>query len=84
MIEIKNNVIKKYEYIVGNDTYYIYVIDNDNFYEFYLQNKDYGIINLMYGLMKEKGIDFCIDIIEEHILDFINDYKEEHEDIPLF
>lgn len=84
MKEIENNVIKKYKYIVGSDTYYIYVIENDSMYDFYLQNKDYGVMTLMYGLMKEKGIDFCINIIEEHILDFINDYKEEHEDIPLF
>lgn len=80
MKEIENNVIKKYEYIVGNDTYYIYVINNETFYEFYLQNKDYGVMTLMYGLRKDTGIDNCIAIIEEHLLDFINDYKEEHED----
>jgi hypothetical protein len=84
MKEIENNVIKKYEYKQGVNTYYIYVIENDSMYEFYLQNKDYGVMTLMYGLMKEKGIDNCITILEEHLLDFINDYKEEHEDIPLF
>lgn len=67
-------MFKRFEYKVENDTYYVYVIKEDKYYEYWLQNKRYGVMSLMFGIK-----DYDLSIIENNLLDYINDYKEEYE-----
>ena len=69
-------MFKRFEYKVENDTYYVYVIKEDKYYEYWLQNKDYGVMSLMFGVQNY----YDLSIIEEQLLEYIQDYKEEYED----
>lgn len=73
MIEIKDIDIKVYQY--GH--FYIYIIHKNGVYEYYLQHRDYGIIELVYGL-EEKDIIFddFVNCIDASIENDINDYME--------
>lgn len=83
MKEIKNDIIKKYKY----KDYVVYIKDvkedskNYESYEFYLQNEKYGVISLMFGLMKEDcSVKEFEDLIEANIDDYIITYQNEYED----
>ena len=87
MIEIENNVIKKFKYQYENDTYYIYAIKENDRIEYYLQNKDYGVIDLMFGI-EDNNIDLIntseeeYSLLESNIKEYIGCYKESYmEDI---
>lgn len=84
MKEIKNDFIKKYQY----EDYVIYIKDikedskKYDSYEFYLQNEEYGVIMLMFGILKSdiedtKGME---EIIKNNIENYIALYQEEIED----
>lgn len=86
MKEIKNKVIKMFEY----KDYYIYImedkIEKGTYYGCYLQNKQYGIISLMFGLPKDKMVlgkytlRPLIEVIENHLEEYIEMYKKDYED----
>lgn len=83
MKEIKNDIIKKYKY----KDYVVYIKDvkedskNYESYEIYLQNEKYGVIDLMFGVMKEDySIKELEDLIEVNIEDYILTYKIDYED----
>ena len=77
MKEIKNKIIKMYEY---ND-YIIYIFDEDVGYGCYLQNKQYGIISLMFGLLKNQNtLEETIEIVKNNIDDQVKIYKRVYED----
>lgn len=79
MIEFKNDFIKKFEY----GDYLVYIKDCGSHYESYLQHKEYGVMELMFGLDKAKGritLQNYIDTINANIIDYIVDYKNEYED----
>lgn len=79
MKEIKNDFIKKFEY----GDYLVYIKDCGSHYESYLQHKEYGVMELMFGLDKAKGritLQNYIDTINANIIDYIVDYKNEYED----
>lgn len=84
MKEIKNDIIKKYQY--GDYVVYIKDVkeDSKNYgsYEIYLQNEKYGVIDLMFGLLKceIKDVKKMEEIIKNNLLDYIETYKEEYED----
>lgn len=77
MKEIKNDVIKKYQY----KDYCVYIIETDEAYEYYLKNKEYGVIALIFGLLKEKNTykDF-MTIVRNNIDSDIEYYKLTYED----
>lgn len=77
MIEIQNDIRKKYKY----KDYVVYVKWNfkNLCYEFYLQNEEYGVISLMFGIPKS-DIKDIENIILANIEDYIETYKEEYED----
>lgn len=70
--EIKNDIIKKYQY----KEYVVYVKETKSCYEYYLQDEQYGVISLMFGLLKS-DIEDMEEIIESNIEDYIESYKEE-------
>ena len=77
MIEIKNDIIKKYSYI----DYVVYVKEVLDSYEFYLQKESYGVIDLMFGVMKEDySLKEIENLIESNIEDYIEIYKQDYED----
>jgi len=76
MKEVKNSFIKEYEY----GDYRIYVKETTDTYEFYLQHTDYGVIMLMYGLLKNRPYNELLDIINKNLLEQMVFYKEEYED----
>lgn len=77
MKEIKNDVIKKYQY----KDYYIYIIETDEAYEYYLKHKDYGIIALIFGLMKKQNsFEDFMDIVGKNIECDIEYYRQTYED----
>lgn len=81
MKEIKNDIIKKYKY----ENYVIYIKDttknNYELYEAYLQNEEYGVISLMFGVMKEDySLKDMENIILANIEDYILTYKIDYED----
>ena len=80
MKEIKNDMIKKYQY----KEYVIYVKDTKYGYEYYLQNEKYGVLELMFGLPKNRDLENDIEndiIVVFHNLDnYIKNYKEQYED----
>ena len=81
MKEVKNDVIKKFEYNVNNDTYFIYIIETKYGYGCYLQNINYGIISLMFGLPKEQNkLEEIIEIVKYNLGDEIAIYKKEYEE----
>ena len=77
MKEIKNNVIKKFQL----EDYYIYIMENEDSWEYYLQHKDYGIIALIFGLMKkENSFEDFMDIVGKNIECDIEYYRQTYED----
>lgn len=77
MKEIKNKVLKTYEYW----DHLIYLIDENESYGFYLQNAKYGIISLIFGLKKsENTLEDTIDIIKTNLDDYIKIYHNLYED----
>ena len=81
MKEVKNDVIKKFEYNVNNDTYFIYIVETKYGYGCYLQNNDYGVISLMFGLPKEQNnLEETIEIVRNNLGDEIEIYKREYEE----
>ena len=58
----------------------IYVKETTDTYEFYLQHTDYGVIMLMYGLLKNRPYEELLDIINKNLLEQMVFYKEEYED----
>ena len=79
MKEVKNDIIKKYEY--KDYVVYVKVNEEDGFYDYYLQNEkeQYGIISLMFGV-PTSDIENIEEIIENNIEDYIKLYKEDYED----
>lgn len=77
MIEIENDIIKKYQY----KDYVIYAKYNekDLSYEYYLQNEEYGIIDFMFGIPKS-DVDFFEEIVLYDVENYIDNYKKEFED----
>lgn len=76
MKEIKNDIIKKYSY----KDYVIYVKEVLESYEFYLQKESYGVIDLMFGVMKEDySLKEMEDLIKSNIKDYIEIYKQDYE-----
>lgn len=83
MIEVKNDVIKKFVYkdIVNNAKYNIYVMEKEDCYECYIQNDEYGIMDLMFGLLREEySLEEVIDVIKDNLLLSIISYKSNIED----
>lgn len=77
MKEIENDIIKKYIY----KDYVVYVKEVLESYEFYLQKESYGVIDLMFGVMKEDySLKEMEDLIESNIEDYIEIYKQDYED----
>ena len=79
MKEVKNDFIKKFEY----EDYYIYIKDCESHYESYLQHKEYGVIELMFGIDIAKGritLQNFIDTVYSNINEYIETYKQEYED----
>ena len=80
MKEIKNDIIKKYQY----KEYVVYVKETKSCYEYYLQNEQYGVLTLMFGLPKSRNINNDIEnniiIVYHNIENYIKTYKEEYED----
>ena len=77
MKEIENDIIKKYSY----KDYVVYIKDYYDSYECFLQKESYGVIELMFGVMKEDySLKEIEDLIEANIEEYIDDYKEEFED----
>lgn len=77
MKEIENDIIKKYSY----KDYVVYVKEVLDSYEFYLQKESYGVIDLMFGVMKEDySLKEMEDLIESNIEDYIKIYKQDYED----
>ncbi len=77
MKEIENDIIKKFSY----KEYVVYIKEVLESYECYLQKECYGVIDLMFGVMKE---DYSVkefeDLIEANIEDYIETYKQDYED----
>lgn len=77
MIEIENDIIKKYSY----KDYVVYVKEVLESYEFYLQKESYGVIDFMFGVMKEDySLKEMEDLIESNIEDYIEIYEQDYED----
>ena len=79
MKEVKNDFIKKFEY----EDYYIYIKDCGSHYESYIQHKEYGIIDLMFGIDIAKAkitLKDYIDIVFSNIEEYIEIYKQDIED----
>lgn len=78
MKEVKNDVIKKFEY----GEYVIYIKDTSNdYYEAYIQNEKYGIISLMIGVYKKgSSLEDFINWLENDLDNYICEYKENYED----
>lgn len=77
MKEIENDIIKKYSY----KDYVVYIKEVLESYEFYLQKESYGVIDLMFGVMKEDySLKEMEDLIESNIEDYIEIYKQDYED----
>jgi hypothetical protein len=81
MKEVKNDVIKKFEYNVGCDTYYIYIVETVGGYGCYLQNSCYSIMSLMFGLPKEQNsLEEVIQIVNNNLKEEISIYNRLYED----
>lgn len=81
MKEVKNDIIKKFEYNVNNDTYFIYIVETKYGYGCYLQNINYGIISLMFGLPKEQNnLEETIEIVRYNLKEQIAIYKRMYEE----
>ena len=78
MKEVKNDFIKKFVY----GDYLIYIKDCGSHYESYIQHKEYGIMELMFGLDKAKSMNLkdYIEIVKTNIIYYIVNYKEDYED----
>lgn len=77
MKEVRNEFIK--QFIYGD--YIIYIKEDSISYEGYLQNEIYGVISLMIGVPKKQNtLDELIELIENNLQSYINDYKENYED----
>lgn len=80
MVEIKSEIIKQFIY-KKDYNYVVYIKETINTFEAYLQNEDYGVIDLMFGVNKKaQNIEDFISYINCNIEDYIEDYKQEHED----
>ena len=81
MIELKNDFIKKYqvdEYDYNN--YIVYIKEDNKSYEAWLQNKHFGIMSLMFGLVKiHLSLEDFIKIVNNNIEREIKLYQELHE-----
>lgn len=76
MKEIENDIIKKYSY----KDYVVYVKEVLESYEFYLQKESYGVIDLMFGVMKEDcSLKEMEDLIKSNIKEYIEIYKQDYE-----
>lgn len=77
MKEIKNDIIKKLSY----KDYVVYIKEVLESYECYLQKECYGVIDLMFGVMKEDcSLQDFEDLIFGNIEDYIEIYKQDYED----
>jgi len=79
MIEFKNDFIKKFEY----GDYLIYIKDCISHYESYIQHKEYGIIQLMFGIDTAKNritLQDFINTVNSNIEEYIEIYKQDYED----
>jgi coproporphyrinogen III oxidase len=77
MKEIKNDIIKKYQY----EDYVIYIKDVKSYYDVFLQNEKNGIIGLLFGVFKSdiKDIKDLEKIIESNMDDYMIYYVEHYE-----
>lgn len=81
MKEVKNDIVKKFEYNVNNDIYFIYIVETKYGYGCYLQNSRYGVMSLMFGLPKEQNtLEETIEIVRNSLGDEIATYKELYEE----
>lgn len=77
MKEVKNDIIKKYEY----KDYYIYIKETEESFEYYLQHKDYAVMYMMYGVDKEQNtVEELLVICMDNIDNDIKFYKKNYED----
>ena len=77
MKEVRNEFIKQFVY----GDYIIYIKEDSVSYEGYLQNELYGVISLMIGVPKKQNtLNELIELIENNLQSYINDYKENYED----
>lgn len=78
MKEVKNDFIKKFVY----GDYLIYIKDCGSHYESYIQNKEYGILQLMWGIDIAKNIPLeeYIEMVNNNLMEYIESYKEDYED----
>lgn len=77
MKEVRNEFIKQFVY----GDYIIYIKEDSISYEGYLQNELYGVISLMIGVPKKQNtLNELIELIENNLQSYINDYKENYED----
>ena len=78
MIEFKNDFIKKFEY----GDYLVYIKECSSHYESYLQHKEYGVLQLMWGIDKAKNITLeeYIEIVNNNLEEYIESYKKDYED----
>ena len=70
MKEVKNDFIKKFEY----GDYLVYIKDCVSHYESYIQHKEYGIMQLMWGIDKATSnisIEEYIKIVNFNLEDYI-------------
>lgn len=77
MKEVKNDIIKKYEY----KNYYIYIKETEESFEYYLQHKDYAVMYMMYGTDKEEStlkelLTICMYNIDNDIMFYKNEYED--------
>lgn len=80
MKEVKNDVIKKFEYKAGDEIYFIYIVETNYGYGCYLQNNCCGVISLMFGLPKEQNtLEETIEIIRANLIDEVSAYNNMYE-----
>lgn len=63
-----------------HENFWVDIVELEDCYEAWLQHKDYGISDMMFGLSKETGLDYFLEIVEVNLDEYEEDYMAEYAD----